>query len=219
MIYTPGPGRFAALALAALVFSVSASAAPGRLDAGKRSPRFTTEDKATLPDSRTPEGNAVIQDRRFEAGDTVEKKSALVGERRADFEVGETQEKTLFRTPDRPAPEIIERKDNPWGGKRSRFSTGDDAYRSKVATRFQDKIGDAHPLGGEVKTAAAQRTTFDRANRFAFRRNTGDNPITVNAAGSEEAALDASGRSSLTAPGATLGPPTARTRVSDESAR
>lgn len=199
-----GPGRVCLPALVALLSAVSLPAAPGRLDTSKRAARVSTEEKAILPgENKTPERNEVLMERRFEAGDEFKKDSALVGERRSDIAIEENRDKKLFPTPERKEYETVERKESPWAGKQSRFSTTEDAYRSKVATRFQDKIGEASPFSGDMKPVVSKRTTFDRVNRFAFRKN-GDQAVTVTTAGSEKDGRDISG-SSAPSPGGSGG--------------
>ncbi|MCU0793761.1 MAG: hypothetical protein MUE42_13130, partial [Opitutaceae bacterium] len=159
------------LTLAAIAWSVPAQASPGRMDVSKRASRLSTEQKATLPEAQPLERNEVLMERRFDAGEPLERKEALVGERRAPIAVEETREKTLFATPEQKKYDVIERKDSPWAGKKSRFSTTEDTYRSKVAIRFQDQIGKATPFNDNMKTVVSQETTFDKINRFAFRKN------------------------------------------------
>lgn len=187
------------LTLAALAIPPLAAAGPGRMDVSKRSESVSTDDKAVLPENKPLERNEVLMDKRFDT-QTVERKDAIIGERRSAITVEEGREKKLFVTPDRKEYDVIERKESVWNGKQSRFSTSEDAYRSKVATRFQEKIGEASPVTREVKPAISQRTTFDKVNRFVFRKN-GDQRIRVNAAGAEGAAGDAAEASS---PGAAL---------------
>ncbi len=190
----------AGLLFAVLACSVSLSAAPGRLDTTRRATRVTTEQKAALPENKAIERNEVLMEKRFQTS-PFEKKDALVGERKSSIAIEETRTKELI-TPERKTYDTVERKDSPWAGKQSRYSTADDAYRTRVATRFQDKIGDASPISQEVKPAVKQRTTFDRINRFAFRKN-GDQGVSVTTAGSEVPAGDASAQSS---PGAAISP-------------
>jgi hypothetical protein len=201
---TPAGSLFFAVALALVA---PLSAAPGRLDTTKRS-KTSTEQKAVLPDQVQMEKNDVLQERRVER-EVFSRKDALVGERRSSITVEEGREKTMFTTPDRREYEQIERKDSPWAGKMSKFSTGEDSYRSRVATRFQDKIGDASPINSDAKPVIEQRTTFSRINRFAFRKN-GDQTIEATTAGSERPAQDLSEKSG-TAPASTQTPtPTSR---------
>jgi hypothetical protein len=182
------------LALAAFATLATAHAAPRNLDVSKRAPRVSTEERAVLPENRPLERNEVLMDRRVPT-ETIERKEALVGERRSNITLEETREKKFFSTPERREFEVIERKENRWQGRESRFSTREDAYRTQVATRFQDKIGEATPYNGRVQPVIEKRTTFDRVNRFAFRRN-GDQTPGVTAAGSEQPARDISGESS-----------------------
>lgn len=187
--------RFAAgLALVALASLASAHASPRTLDVSKRSPRVSTEDRAVLPENRPLERNEVLMDRRVPA-ETLPRKEAIVGERRSSIATEETREKKFFRTPERREFETIERKESPWSGRESRFSTREDAYRSRVAPRFQEQIGEASPYNGMAQPVVTKRTTFDRVNRFAFRRN-GEQTPGVTAAGSEQTPRDISGESS-----------------------
>ena len=179
------------LTLAALAAAVSAFAAPGRLDTSKRASQVSTEEKAVLPENKPIERNEVLMDSRFST-EVREKKQALVGERRSAIAVEENRDKKFFRVPERKEAEQIERKDSLWSGKQSRYSTSEDTYNSKVALRFQDKIDDARPFV-DSKPSISKPTTFERINRFAFRRN---NSVTVTAAGSESAPRDVSGESS-----------------------
>ena len=185
----------AGLCLALLASTLAVSAGPGRLDTTRRAPRVSTEEKATLPETKALELNEVLMDKKFPTA-SLEKKDALVGQRQSPITVAESRPKELI-TPERKTYETIERKDSPWSGKTSRYSTAEDAYRTRVATRFQDKIGDASPFAKDTKPAIKQRTTFDRINRFAFRKN-GDQSVSVTTAGSERPAADASGQSSPT---------------------
>lgn len=186
------------LTLAALATCAVSAAAPGEMDTGKKAIETSTqEQKAVLPNNKPIERNEVVGEKRFERGTEVRTKdNALVGERRSEMKVGEEKEKALYPSPGKKEYEVIDRKDSRMNGKEARFSTSEDAYRSKTALRFQDKIGDASPITGEVTTSYSRRTTFDRVNRFAFRKNS-DNRVRVNSAGSESQAGDISDRSSV----------------------
>ena len=205
----PDMNAAAGLALAALVFPLAAFSAPGRVDTGKKSGSFSSEQRAVLPEKKPAELNEVVGEKRF-ATEQVERKTALVGERRSNIAVTETRDKKFFATPDRKEYEVIERKDSRWAGKGSRFSTGEDKIERKVAVRFQDRIGDASPFNDNVKPVVSKRTSFDRINRFAFRRNS-EQGVSVSKAGSGQAPVDISGSSSpsgtpATAPAAESAP-------------
>ncbi len=182
------------LTLAALATLVSVQAAPGRINTSKRATTVSTEEKAILPDNKPIERNEVLSDKRF-SSQMVERKDAIVGERRSSIAVEERREKKFFSTPERKEYEHIERKDSTLSGKLSRYSTSEDSYRTGMAVRFQDKIDDARPFV-ETKPVVSKRATFDRVNRFSFRRNS-DSAVTVTAAGSEAPSRDISGSSSL----------------------
>lgn len=186
---TPAGPLFFAVAIA---LAAPLCAAPGKLDTTKRS-KTSTEQKAVLPDQVPMEKNDVLQERRVER-ELLPRKDALVGERRSSIMVEEGREKNMFPTPERREYDQIERKESPWAGKKSKYSTTEDGYRSKVATRFQDKIGDASPINNKATPVIEQRTTFSRVNRFAFRKN-GDQTIEATTAGSERPAQDLSEQS------------------------
>jgi hypothetical protein len=187
------------LAACAILVGSSASAAPSRMDTTKRANRVSTEQKAILPDLKSIERNEVLMDKPF-ATDTVTKNEAVIGDRRSAIAVTEERTKKNFVTPERKEFDLIQRKESPWSGKKSRYSTADDAYRTQTATRFQDKISDASPVTRNVQPAIDKRTTFDRINRFAFMKNS-DQQVSVTTAGSEKPASDASRVSS---PGSAL---------------
>jgi hypothetical protein len=180
--------------LAALVLSPAAFAAPAGVDAGKKAGEFSSEHAAVLPGKKNTELNVVVGEKRF-ATESIERKSAVVGDRRSTIAVRETREKKLFATPDRKEYEVVERKDSRWAGKSSRFSTSEDRFECKVAVRFQDRIGDASPFNDNVKPIVSKRTSFDKINRFAFRRNA-EQGVSVSKAGSGQDPVDISGASS-----------------------
>jgi hypothetical protein len=181
------------LTLAALALLAPAMAAPGgELDVGQRAEDVSTEEKALLPEKKIPERNEIVQDRRFDA-EEVPKETAPLAERRAPFDVREAKEKKLFITPDRPAFEVIPREEHRWADKKAPFSTADDAYRSRVAIRFQDKIGEASPIVS--KPLVSKRTSFDKINRFVFRKNA-DQRVIATPAGDGGQTLDISTSSS-----------------------
>jgi hypothetical protein len=197
----PHVGRYLAAGLIAAL--TPAVAAPGQLDTTKKADAVATDQKAALPDKLPANKNDVIMDRRFDT-QTVPKKDALVGEKRSSIEIKETREKTMVQ-PELKEYDKIDRKDSPWAGKTSRYSTKEDTFNTERTNRFQDKIHEASPVTNQVKPVVSQRTVFDRINRFAFRKNP-ESSVTLSTAGSEKAPTDASNRSSLGNPAATATP-------------
>ncbi len=185
---------FTVIAVLAMSAAWADTAAPGAMDPAKRDDRLSTEQKAVLPEAKPLQRNEVLLDKRVETP-LITRKEASVGDRRSSIAVGETREKKLFSSPERKDTKVIDRKDSQWSGKMSRYSTADDAYRSRSALRFQDKISDASPVSRNVQPVVEKRTTFDRINRFVFQKNS-DQSISVSIAGSEKAASDASRSSS-----------------------
>lgn len=186
------------LAAAMCMTAASAYSAPGRMDPAKRA-RVSTDTKADLPGTVQMKQQEVLQDRRFSTGDVREKKEAIVGERRSAIETKESREKKMAPRRDMVEPDQIPHKESAWNRKQSKYSTSEDAYRSRVATRFQEKIGDASPFPQPARGVTDQRTTFSKVNRFAFRKN-GDQTITTSTAGGETTRGNVSDRSGL-APG------------------
>lgn len=198
----PTAAGFALAVLATVLASGPLIGAPNRADVSERS-SVTTEEKAVLPENKPLERNEVLMDQKVDKK-LYERKGALVGERRSSIEMKESKDKQMFVAPENKHYEKVERKESVWQGKTaSRFATGDNGYRSKSAIRFQDKIADASPVVDNVKPVVSQRTTFDKVNRFAFRRNA--DPVGVTAAGSGKAA--ATPLPGETPAGITLGAP------------
>lgn len=200
----------AGLALAALAVIVASSGVCAEegggagLDVGRRAERVSSEQKAVLPDQKPVERNEVLMDKQVERK-IYDRKGALVGERRSSIEMKESRDKQMFVGPDQKHYDTVERKESLWNGQTAdRFVTGDNGYRSKSAIRFQDKIADASPVVDNVKPVVSQRTTFDRVNRFSFRRN--PDPVGVKAAGSQKAEVTSTGGDPDLPDGMRLGP-------------
>ncbi|MEY4490025.1 MAG: hypothetical protein RIQ79_2533 [Verrucomicrobiota bacterium] len=189
MNFTVG-ATFTVIASLATAMVWADTAVPGGMDPAKRDDRLSTEQKAVLPEVKPLQRNEVLLDKRV-APPILTRKEATVGDRRSSIEVGETRDKKMFSTPERKNYEVIDRKESQWSGKMSRYSTADDAYRSRTAIRFQDKISDASPVSRTSQAVVEKRTTFDRINRFVFQKNS-DQSVSVFTAGSEKASTDAS---------------------------
>jgi hypothetical protein len=168
------------------------AAAPRRIDHGKRSAAFSpkAEDNQIKPDTVPTERADVLQDKRFNSGDTLPRETALVGERRAPIELKESRDKEIFVTPDAPTYDRRPTEKNErLNGKMATISTTDTYERSRTAERFQEKIDAARPVVKESRASIAKQTTFDRVNRFVFRKNADQRP-TVQRAGDEAAPRD-----------------------------
>lgn len=139
-----------------------------RIQAEKRS-RITTEQKALDAETRPIERADGVQEQRFDRGELREQPQAPVGDRRANIDLKESDRKTLV-TPERKTYETLDYDPNGYDGQLSeRFRTGDEPYRTSMAQRYQDSLGEAQDAA--PKTVVKKRTTFDSVNRFLFRRN------------------------------------------------
>lgn len=171
-------------------------AAPRRLDMGKRATSFTpSPENAVSTEMRPLEHAEVLQDKRALSGELLPRQDAIIGERRSPISVSETRPKQDYVLPENPE---FPRKDlvrNDWGERRARISTSDSYARSRTAERFQSKINEAAPVAREIRATIAKETTFDRINRFVFRKNASSGP-TVQRAGSGQAAVEIGGSSS-----------------------
>jgi hypothetical protein len=176
----------------------AAEAAPRRIDTGKRAAQFTprAEENTVTPEVQPTQRAEVVQEKRFDAGELRPRQEALIGERRAPIEVSERREKETFIA---PAPPDYERRpqsaDNPWSRQNALISTADGYARTRTAERFQAKIDEARPVVKESRATISKPTTFDRINRFVFRKNSDQRP-TVQRAGGEQAPIDIGGDAS-----------------------
>ncbi|MFH1500278.1 MAG: hypothetical protein ABII82_20930, partial [Verrucomicrobiota bacterium] len=167
-----------------------------RIDASKRS-RVSTEEQALDPEVRPMERADGVQDRRFDRGELLDQPDAPVGDRRADIDLQESREKTLIE-PELKTYERLDYDPSRYDGQRSdRFRTGDDIYRTSMAQRYQNSLGEAQDAA--PKTVVKKRTTFDSVNRFIFRRNRPEGDELFGSAGA--------------APGPGAGPPAPATNV------
>jgi hypothetical protein len=144
---------------------------PAKINAGQRNTTFAPSGSIT-PDKRTPEGNATLQDKRFNSPELIERKDAAIADKRAPFAVEETREKEIYDRKDYPKPEVRDRETYARDGEKSRIQPkGDMIKKYDMAAKYQDRIKDAPNSGLQRSPTLEKRTTFDRINRFVFRRN------------------------------------------------
>jgi hypothetical protein len=181
-----------ALAVMLLLSALEGQAAPRRVDPSRRAEAVdpaSADTRAVLPGPIAPERAAAVQESRFPtAPSRWQGRTAPANGRRAAVTLEETREKTLIDS-ERIETTQRERETNRWSGQRARVSTQDDTFRTPATNRFQEKIGEAQAYPNAAITPAIQkRTSFDRVNRFVFRKNR-DAAVTVTPAGQDASAL------------------------------
>ena len=169
---------------------------PSQIDASKQNTQLApTPDTADTPLSPSREGNQRpflrndhMQDQRFSAPDVIERKNAAVGERKAPIDVTETREKTIIDRKDYPKPEVRERELNRHDGEKARIQPeGDMLKKYDKVSKYQSRMTDANSAAAQREPKFEKRTTFEKLNRFAFKRNgpgsDDGNPMVTPAAG------------------------------------
>jgi hypothetical protein len=184
------------IALSALLpFGVQAKD-PAAIDASKQNAQLApTPESADTPlsparetNQRTFFRNEHVQDQRFHTPEVIDRKNAPVGDRRAPIDVTETREKTIIDRKAFPKPEVREREINRHNGERARIQPeGDMLKKYDMVTKYQGRMKDADEAAARRAPKFEKRTTFEKLNRFAFKRNgpgtEGGSPMVTPAAG------------------------------------
>jgi len=135
-----------------------------------------------------------VQNSRFSTPELRDKKLAPVGDRRAPFDVTETRDKNIVDRKDYPTPEIRDNKMSPDNGQLYRDQPkGDMVKKYDMVGKYQDRMTDAATAASQRQPKFEKRTTFDKINRFVFRRNgnpgEGDNAVVTKAGGGADATV------------------------------
>jgi hypothetical protein len=116
--------------------------------------------------------NEVVQDQRFNAPENIERKDAIVGERRAPIDITETREKNIIERKDFTKPEVRERVLNRHDGEKARIQPqGDQIKKYDTVSKYQSRMADADSGQFQRQPSLEKRTTFEKLNRFIFKRN------------------------------------------------
>lgn len=170
-----------------LILILSAVLAPGafardpaQIDASKQNAQLApTPESADTPlsparetNQRTFFRNEQVQDQRFRTPDVIDRKNAAVGDRRAPIDVTETREKTIIDRKAFPQPDVRERELNRHNGERAHIQPeGDMLKKYEMVTKYQGGMKDADAAAARRAPKLEKRTTFEKLNRFAFKRN------------------------------------------------
>lgn len=116
--------------------------------------------------------NEIVQEQRFRAPEVIERKDAIVGERRAPIDMSETREKEIIDRKTYPKPEVRDHQVNRHDGEKSRIQPrGDMVKKYDTVTKYQDRMADAKTATALREPKFEKRTSFDKLNRFIFKRN------------------------------------------------
>lgn len=156
------------------------AADPSQIDASKQNTQLApTPESADTPLSPGRENNQRaffrndhVQDQRFSAPEKIERKDAAVGDRRAAIDVTETREKTIVDRKEFPKPEVRERELNRHDGEKSRIQPKGDMLKTyDKVSKYQGRMTDADAASAQRAPKLEKRTTFEKLNRFIFKRN------------------------------------------------
>jgi hypothetical protein len=113
-----------------------------------------------------------VQDQRFSAPENIGRKDAAVGDKRAAIDITETREKNIVDRKDYPKPEVREREMNNHDGEKSSIQPkGDQVIAYDKVSKYQSRMADADSGQFQRKPSLEKRTTFEKLNRFVFKRN------------------------------------------------
>lgn len=153
---------------------------PSRVDASKQNTRLAPSgDNADTPlspsretNQRTFFRNEVLEERRFHVPEQMERKDAVLGDRRAPIDVTETRDKTIIDRKEAPMPEVRERTMYFRDGEKARIQPeGEWLKQYDKVSRFQNRMKDAETAASQRQPLLEKRTTFEKINRFIFKRN------------------------------------------------
>ena len=121
---------------------------------------------------RPIERNDRLQDQRFKAPEKIERKDAVVGEKRAPIDIKETRDKNLIERKDAPKPELKTWDKNRHDGEKyNRQPKGDEVKKYEMVDKYQSRMTDAKSAAAQRQPKLEKRTTFESINRFLFKRN------------------------------------------------
>jgi hypothetical protein len=145
-----------------------------------------------------------VQNNRFTTPELREKQPAPVGDRRAPIDVTETREKTIIDRKDYPKPEVRDNKMSPDNAQMFRTQpTGDSIKKYDMVGKYQNRMTDAANAAAQRQPKLEKRTTFDKINRFVFRRNgpgEDGNSLVTKAGGGPSAAVSGGAKKTMDVP-------------------
>lgn len=127
---------------------------------------------SVAPGKKAPETNSSVQEKRVDKT-ILDKKPAVVGERRAAIDVQESREK-IIHDKDSRRPEKIEQPMSTFNHREATISTGaETTTRPEMVAKYQDSLTSASATN-MARFPAISRATGAKINRFVFRKNAPD---------------------------------------------
>ena len=157
------------LGLCAAIFSRAADATTP-VDYTDRNAPFAPS-ATVAPAKKSPQVNESVQEKRVEKN-TVEKKTAVVGERRAAIDLTEAREKNIVEK-NSHRPEKTEQPASRFDHREASMSTAADSKKPELVVKYQDKLTAASTTN-MARFPALDRGTSAKLNRFVFRKNAPD---------------------------------------------
>lgn len=125
------------------------------------------------PDQKPMVRDSQIQEKRVEKN-TIEKRPAAVGERRAAIDVQETRDKTV-REKDSHRPERREQAMSQFNHRDAAITTAGATTKPATVAKYQDSLS-AASASNMARFPANGGMTASKINRFVFRKNAPDSP-------------------------------------------
>ena len=156
------------------------AADPSQFDPSKQNDRLapTPEHNDTRlspnqeANQRPMEHNERLQDKRFRSPELIERKDAVVGEKRSPIEMKETRDKKIIEHKDAPKPELKTWDRNRYDGEKARYQPeGDQIKKYDMADKYQSRMKEAKSMADQRDVKIQKLTTFEKINRFVFKRN------------------------------------------------
>lgn len=171
------PSLIAAASLSLCGTVVRAADATAPIDYSQRNAPFAPA-AARTPEKKDLPRDTAVQNKRV-APATVEKQPAAVGERRAPISLEETRGKNIreknFTQPTASAPEM-----STFNHREAAIATSTDTQKPPTVAKYQDSLATAS-ASNMARFPAIGRATTAKINRFVFRKNSPDSPVTAGA--------------------------------------
>lgn len=174
-----------------------------KVDAAKQAERFAPSPEVARPVERIDnKRDDRVQDARAALAGLIDEPTAPIADRRAPVDISETREKTIVERKDAPlATTPLQRKDSALNGQtaRDQFQSATGTYRNAgaVAEKYQQGLREAESARSRLQPDLGRLTTFDRLNRFVYKRNgpgtEGGAALVTAAGGGSATALPTSG--------------------------
>jgi len=177
--------------LIVLAFLAPGGLATGRAADATRPVDYAQRDTAfaaaatVTPDTKTPQLDTALQDRRVEPI-TIDKKPSALGDRRAAIDVQEARDKTV-REKDSHRPEADERTMSAFNHRESSITTGAEAKKPELVSKYQSSLT-AASASNMARYPAVGAATAAKINRFVFRKNAPDSAVALDGAPATPAA-------------------------------